>query len=64
MAYYSNTGNPLTITNYPVLPRSRVNGVLTELHGGQLGSHVGVNKPLNKVPQRYTCLQTRNDAEK
>jgi hypothetical protein len=46
-----------------VLPRSRVNDVLTEQHGGPSG-HLGVNMTLNKVRQRYYWLQTRNDVEK
>jgi hypothetical protein len=38
-----------------VLPRSRVNDLLTDLHGGPSG-HKGVNKTLNKVWQRYYWL--------
>jgi hypothetical protein len=44
--------------------RSRVNDVLTELHGGLSGGHLGVNKTLDKVQQRYYWLQGRNDVEK
>jgi hypothetical protein len=44
-----------------VLPRSRVKEVVTELHGGSLGGHLGVNKTLNKVRQRYYWLQTKGD---
>jgi hypothetical protein len=36
-----------------VLPQSRVKDVLTELHGGSSGGHLGVNKTLNKVRQQY-----------
>jgi hypothetical protein len=46
-----------------VLPQRRVNEVLTELHVGQSGGHLGVNKTLNKVQQRYYWLQARNDVE-
>jgi hypothetical protein len=35
-----------------VLPRSRVNNVLAELHGGPSG-HLGVKKTLNKVWESY-----------
>jgi hypothetical protein len=47
-----------------VLLRSRVNDVLTELHDGPSGGHLGVNKTMNKVWQMYYWLQTRNDVEK
>jgi hypothetical protein len=36
-----------------ILPRSRVNNVLTKLNGGPSGGHLGVNKTLNKVQQRH-----------
>jgi 16S rRNA C1402 (ribose-2'-O) methylase RsmI len=47
-----------------VLPQSRVNNVLTDLHEGLSGGHLGVNKTLNKVWQRYYWLQARKDIEK
>jgi hypothetical protein len=47
-----------------ILPESRVNDLLTELHGGSSGGHLGVNKTFNKVRQRYYWLQARNDVEK
>jgi hypothetical protein len=47
-----------------VIPRSRVQDVLTELHGGPSGGHLGVNKTLNKVRQRFYWLQARADVEK
>jgi hypothetical protein len=31
--------------------------VLTELHGGPSGGHLGINKALNKVQQGYYWLQ-------
>jgi hypothetical protein len=47
-----------------ILSCSRANDLLTELHGGLLGGHLGVNKTLNKVLQRCYWLQARNDVEK
>jgi hypothetical protein len=47
-----------------VLPLSRVKDMLTELHSGLSGGHLGVNKILNKVQKRYYCLQARSDIEK
>jgi hypothetical protein len=47
-----------------ILPRSRVNNVLTKLHSGPSGGHSGVNKTLNKVQQRHYWLQARSDVEK
>jgi hypothetical protein len=47
-----------------VLPRSRVKDVLTELHSGSSGGHLGVNKILNKFRQRYYWLQARGDIER
>jgi hypothetical protein len=38
--------------------------MLTELHGGSSGGHLGVNKTLNKVRQRYYWLQARGDIER
>jgi hypothetical protein len=46
-----------------VLPRSKVEDVLTELHGGPSGGHLGVSKTLNKIRQRYYGLQARNGIE-
>jgi hypothetical protein len=40
-----------------VLPRSRVKDELTELHGGSSGGHLGDNKTLNNVRQRYNSRQ-------
>ncbi|XP_023715199.1 zinc finger and SCAN domain-containing protein 12 [Cryptotermes secundus] len=42
--------------------RSRVNDVLTKLHGGLSGGHLGVSKTLNKIWQRCYWLQTGSDA--
>jgi hypothetical protein len=38
-----------TISARIVLPRSKVKDVLTDLHGALSGSHLGVNKTLNKA---------------
>jgi hypothetical protein len=38
--------------------------MLTELHGGPSGGHLGVSKILNKTRQRYCWLQARYDIEK
>jgi hypothetical protein len=38
--------------------------VLTELHSGPSGGHLGVDKTLNKVRQRFYSLQARSDIEK
>jgi hypothetical protein len=47
-----------------VFPQSRAKDLLTELHGGPSGGHLGVNKAMNKVWQRYYWLQARNNVEK
>lgn len=47
-----------------ILPQSRVNSVLNELHGRPSGGPLGVNKTLSKVQQRYSWLPVRNDVEK
>jgi hypothetical protein len=44
-----------------VLPRSRVKDVLAELHGGSSGGHLGVNKPLDKVRQKYCRVQAKSN---
>jgi hypothetical protein len=38
--------------------------MLTKLHGGPSGGHLGVNKTLNNVQKRYYWLQARKDVEK
>jgi hypothetical protein len=47
-----------------ILPWSRVKGVLTELHGGWSGGHMGVNRTLFKVLQRYYWLQGSGGIER
>jgi hypothetical protein len=46
-----------------VLPQCKAEEILTELHGGPSGGHLGVNKTLNKLRQRYFWLQARHDIE-
>jgi hypothetical protein len=46
------------------LPRSRVKDVLTELHDELSGGHLGINKTLNKVRQRFYWQQARGDIER
>jgi hypothetical protein len=47
-----------------VVPQSKVEEVLTELHGGASGGHLGANKTMNKVRQRYYWLRLRDDVER
>jgi hypothetical protein len=47
-----------------VIPRSKVKDLLTEVHDGPSGGHLGINKSLNKVGQRFYWLQVRADIEK
>jgi hypothetical protein len=47
-----------------VVPWSRVKDVLTELYDGPSRGHLGVNKTLNKVRQRFYWLQAITDIEK
>ena len=46
-----------------VLPRSRVKEVLEELHGGTSGGHLGVNKTIDRVRERFYWLHMRQDVE-
>jgi hypothetical protein len=52
-----------TKTAQVVIPRSKVKEVLTEMHGWPSGGHLGVNKTLAKVRQRYYWLHSRDDVE-
>jgi len=47
-----------------VIPRSKVKEVLAEMHGGTSGGHLGVNKTIDKVRQRYYWLHLRGDVER
>lgn len=47
-----------------VVPRSRISEVLQELHNGPSGGHLGVNKTVEKVKQRFYwigCHQSAKD---
>jgi len=44
-----------------VVPQSKVDEVLTELHGGASRGHLGANKIMDKVRQRYYWLRSRDD---
>lgn len=46
-----------------LLPRSRVKEVLAELHEGATGGHLGVNKTLAKVRERFYWMHAREDVE-
>jgi hypothetical protein len=47
-----------------VIPQSKVKEVLTEMHGGTSGGHLGANKTINKFRQRYYWLHLRGDVER
>ncbi|GFT96771.1 retrovirus-related Pol polyprotein from transposon 412 [Trichonephila clavipes] len=46
-----------------VLPRSRIPGVLKELHGSPTGGHFGVMKTLHRVRERFCWGKVRADVE-
>ncbi|KAI5725816.1 hypothetical protein M8J77_020471 [Diaphorina citri] len=46
-----------------ILPRARVKEVLEELHGGTSGGHLGVNKTVDKVRERFYWLRMKQDVE-
>ena len=46
-----------------VVPRSKVQSVLKEMHDGTYGGHLGVNKPLDKIRKRFYWLHLRHDVE-
>ena len=47
-----------------VIPHSKVKEVLAEMHGGTSGGHLGVNKIIDKIWQRYYWLHLRGDVER
>jgi hypothetical protein len=47
-----------------LIPRSKVKNMVTELHDGPSGGHLGINKTLNKFRPRFYWLQARADTEK
>lgn len=46
-----------------VVPRSRISDTLEEIHGGKSGAHLGVNKTLDKIWQKFYWIQCREDIE-
>jgi hypothetical protein len=47
-----------------VIPHGKVKEVLVEMHGGTSGGHLGTNKTIDKVRQRYYWLHLRGDVER
>ncbi|KAK9882510.1 hypothetical protein WA026_021857 [Henosepilachna vigintioctopunctata] len=46
-----------------VVPRSRVDVLLQEIHGGSSGAHFGVNKTIDRISERYYWVNCREDVE-
>ena len=42
-----------------IVPRSKVQSVLKEMHDGKSGGHLGVNKTLDKIRKRFYWLHLR-----
>lgn len=55
----NGTSNHLQI----VLPKTRVKEVLEEIHNGKSGGHLGVNKTLAKLRQRFYWVNYKLDVE-
>lgn len=53
-----------TITDQVILPRSKIKEVLEEMHSGVSGGHLGVNRTIDKVRQRFYWLHLRADVER
>lgn len=53
-----------SVTMQLVLPKNRVREVLAEVHDGKSGGHLGVNKTLAKVRERYYWVNSRDDVER
>jgi hypothetical protein len=47
-----------------VIARGKVKEVITEMHGGTSGGHLGTNNTTDKVQQRYDWLHLRSDVER
>jgi hypothetical protein len=47
-----------------IVSRSKVKEVLEKMHGGSSGGHLGANKTLDKVRQRYYWVNLRADVER
>lgn len=52
------------VTMQLVVPKEYVPKVLEEVHGGSSGAHLGVNKTLGKVRERFYWVHCREDVEK
>lgn len=46
-----------------LVPKKRVKMLLTEMHGGISGGHLGINKTIEKVRHRFYWPQCRQDVE-
>lgn len=46
-----------------VLPQSEVPKVLDEIHGGASGGHLGINKTITKIRERFYWVNIRDDVE-
>ena len=46
-----------------VIPGSRTTEILDEMHCGPSGGHLGVNKTLDKIRERFYWLHVREDVE-
>ena len=46
-----------------IVPRSKVQSVLKEVHDGTSGGHLGVKKPLDKIRKRFYWLHPRYGVE-
>jgi hypothetical protein len=47
-----------------VIPCSKLKEVLVEMHGATSGGHLGTNKTIDKIRQRYYWLHLRGDIER
>ena len=46
-----------------IVPRSKVQSVLKEMHDEISGGHLGVNKTLDKIRKRFYWLHVRHEVE-
>lgn len=46
-----------------VIPKKYIPIILEELHGGTSGGHLGINKTLNKVRERFYWVRCKEDVE-
>ena len=47
-----------------VVPQSKVDQIVAELHGGTPVGHFGANKTMDKIRQRYYWLRLSDDVER